>query len=85
MNQLIHILYDYALENQLSNFLDDPSQHLSDTASGARQYAELKKRLDKDGQQYLEDYTEEMQTKHTMEQEALFRAGLPIGMALSRL
>lgn len=85
MTQLIHVLYDYALECQLERFLDDPPQHLAGTAAGARQYAALKKRLDEDGQQYLEEYAEEVQTKHAMEQEALFRAGLSMGMALSRL
>ena len=85
MTELIRILYDYAFEHQLDYYLDDQTQYRESEIITDRQYTDLQKLLGRDGQQRLDDYTGDLRTKHNMELEAMFRAGLALGQELSRL
>ena len=85
MTELIRILYDYAFERQMPYYLDDEVQYHESNIMSDQQYKDLQQLLGKDGQQRLEDYTDDLRTKHNMELEAMFRAGLALGQELSRL
>lgn len=85
MPELIRILYDYAFEHQMEFYLDDRAKFCDCEAMLEYQYAALQKQLSEAGLQNLENYTDDMRGKHSMELEAMFRAGLSIGQELSRL
>lgn len=85
MNELIRILYDYAFERQMHNYLDDQTQYHESDVMSDRQYSVLQKLLTAEGRQHLEDYIGETRTMHTLELEAMFHAGLSLGQELSRL
>lgn len=85
MTELMRILYDYALERQMDLYLDDLTQYRESGIVTDQQYAALQKQLDEPGRQRLENYTDDLRTKHSMELEAMFYAGLSLGQKLSRL
>lgn len=85
MPELIRILYDYAFERQMDFYLDDLTQYHESDVIADRQYAGLQKLLDEAGRQQLEDYTDDLRTKHSMELEAMFHAGLSLGQKLAHL
>lgn len=85
MPELIRILYDYAFERQMTFYLDDLTQYHESDVITDRQYAALQKLLDETGRQQLENYTDDLRTKHSMELEAMFHAGLAMGQKLTRL
>ncbi|MDE7221430.1 MAG: hypothetical protein K2O45_17755 [Oscillospiraceae bacterium] len=85
MNELVRILYDHAYEHRMPYYLDDESQYRESSIMIDRQYKDLQKMLTADGQQRLEDYAGEKSVLHDLELEAIFRAGISIGLELSRL
>lgn len=85
MTELIRILYDYAFERQMTYYLDDLTQYHESDVITDRQYAGLQKLLDEAGRQQLENYTDDLRTKHSMELEAMFHAGLSLGQKLAQL
>lgn len=85
MTELIRILYDYAFERQMTFYLDDLNQYHESDVITDRQYAGLQKLLDEAGRQQLENYTDDLRTKHSMELEAMFHAGLSLGQKLAQL
>lgn len=85
MTELIRILYDYAFESQMHYFMNDMAQYHESDVMTDQQYASLQKLLDENGRQCLEDYTDDLRTKHSMEMEAMFHAGLSMGQKLAHL
>lgn len=85
MTELIRLLYDYAFERQMTFYLDDLTRYHESDVITDRQYAGLQKLLDEAGRQQLEDYTDDLRTKHSMELEAMFHAGLSLGQKLAQL
>ena len=85
MTELMRILYDYALERQMDFYLDDLTQYRESGVVTDQQYAALQKLLGEPGRQRLEDYTDDLRFRHSMELEAMFHAGLALGQELTRL
>ena len=85
MDTLMQALFIYACENKVVYSHEDKLQcHVSSrTAEEAQQ--ELMEMLPEKGQQRFKDYISAEMTLQTLELESLFRAGVAIGLELSRL
>lgn len=85
MTELFQVLYNYALQSQLSYNQEDYLQYLASTKCVERILKKLHERLDADGIKMLESLLEEQCILHDLEMEAIFCAGLSIGQEISRL
>ena len=85
MNTLLQALYTYTYENRMMYTKEDKLQYSESSRLAELAKKELKAMLSEDGQQRFEKYIEEEETKQLLELETMFRAGLAIGLELSRL
>lgn len=84
MTHLEQILLEYAQENLVPAYLVGTSYQCSADAIEQCEIT-LRQMLPENGRQRLEEYLTERLLLESMEQEAHFRAGLRIGMLISRL
>lgn len=85
MNTPLETLYVYACENRITYSHEDrlKCSHSADLSEQAKK--ELMEMLPSEGQRRFQDYIREEQLLQTLELESMFRAGLSIGLELSRL
>ena len=83
---LARCLYDYALNNRLDgHFTDGEEEYLSCLIHSDKHLDRLTAMLDESARTELEDYVRERGIVESYHREALFSAGLSMGLALSRL
>ena len=85
MTDLFQALYLYANENRMVYPMEDRLQIRESSRISDRTKESLIARLSKEDQELLESYIKAEETIQLLEQEAVFRAGLSIGLELSRL
>lgn len=85
MDTLLRTLYDYAFEHRMARCLEEEPSYHECGATTERQLRELRGLLDTEGARRLEDYVDDMELLHTLKLEAMFQAGLSVGLELSRL
>ncbi len=79
-------LYSYALNNRLDgHFTDGEEEYLSCLYRCDRDLERLAALLDAPARQVLDDYIRGRDTLESYHREALFSAGLAMGLELSRL
>lgn len=84
MNTLLRTLYDYAFEHRMPLCLEEEPSYRECGAATERQLRELRRLLDGEGARRLEDYVDDMELLYTLKLEAMFQAGLSVGLELSR-
>ena len=83
---LVDWLYSYALNNRLDgHFTDGEEEYLSCLRCSELHLERLTAMLDEPARKELEAYTQEQSIVDSYHREALFFAGLSIGLQLSRL
>ena len=83
---LVDWLYAYALDNRLDgHFTDGEEEYLSCLHHSELHLERLTSLLDDAARRELEAYTQEQDIVDSYHREALFFAGLSIGLELSRL
>ena len=85
MDTLLQALFLYACENKVEYSQENKLQcHTSDRMAEEAQQAVMEM-LPEQGQQRFKDYISAEAALQTLELESIFRAGLSIGLELSRL
>ena len=85
MATLFQALYTYTYENRMQYTQEDKLQYSKSSRIAEQAKKELREMLSEEGRQRLEAYLEEEGTKQFLELKTMFRAGLSIGLELSRI
>lgn len=85
MDMLLKTLYEYAYRHRMLFYLEDETQFHECEIMSERNRKELRRLLSEEGRAYLENYDGEQRLQRSLELEAMFRAGLSLGLELSRL
>lgn len=85
MTDLLKALYAYANENRMVYNREDRLQIKESNRVLDRLKQRLAEHMSEKDQELFESYIGEEELKECMEREAIFRAGLSIGLELSRL
>ena len=85
MTELTRILYDYATRYKLCGSMEDCEQYKESTEIMERSMKKLREKLNDEEKQLLENYIDEQTLIQALDMESSFRAGLSIGLELSRM
>ena len=85
LKDIIDALSLYSSEYLIPGYLAETPDFRSQTDTASRQHAALQELLTPESQKLLEDFIAARDLSYFIELEANFRAGLVIGMHLSRL
>ena len=85
MTTLLQALYTYTYENRMQYAQEDKLRYNESSRIAEQAKKELREMLSEEGQKRLEEYVEEEGTKQSLELKTMFRAGLSIGLELSRI
>lgn len=85
MTHLLKTLFTYAQENRIVYSRETKAQVRQSIQLTEQAEAELMEQLSEKGRQQLENYIQEEELLQCLELEAIFRAGLSIGLELARL
>lgn len=85
MTDLLQALYTYAHENRMAYPSEDRMQMMESNRVSARTKQLLMEHLSEEDRELLENYIGEEELMQLLDLEAVFRAGLSIGLELSRL
>ena len=85
MTELLQAIYEYARQTQCLSSLEEEKLYQESREVCQRNYQTLCTTLPEKAFCCLQNYTGEMAFIHSLELEAMYRAGLSIGLELSRL
>ena len=85
MNSLLETLYLYACENRSMDSREGRLQRLASSRITEQARKDIMDMLPEEGQRRFSDYISKEHTLQELELENIFRAGLSIGLELSRL
>lgn len=85
MPELLQILYNYARNHRMLLTLEQETQYMDSSVVSEKEYRKLQQLLSEESRAHLENYNGERVLQHSIELESIFRAGLSIGLELSRL
>ena len=85
MNALLQALYTYTYENRMTYTKEEKLQYGESRQAAEQAQKDLLDMLPEKGRRPFEEYHTEVETQQLLELGSIFRAGLSIGLELSRL
>lgn len=85
LRDIIDALFLYSSESLIPDYLAETPDYRLQNTTAAHKHAALQELLTPEGQKLLEDFNTARDHSYFIELEANFRAGLVVGMHLSRL
>lgn len=84
MTDLMRTLYTYTQENLIPTYLANTRYRHYYAIAGQKE-SKLLELLPEEGKKFLDEYSDLLTNCHSIEMEVMFRAGVTVGLELSRL